>query len=708
MKQVLQDVSSGETRVVEIPVPACRPGHVLIRSRVSLISAGTERSLVEFGRSGYLAKARQQPDKVKMVLDKIRTYGLMPTMEAVRSKLADPLPMGYSNVGEVVEVGEGIDDLRVGDRVLSNGHHAEFVCVPRHLCAPVPDTVEDAAAAFGVLGAIALQGIRLIEPTLGETVVVTGLGLIGLLAVQLLRANGCRVIGIDPDPAKLDLAASFGAELVRLDRGADPVAEADRLTRGIGVDAVLITASTRSDEVIHQAATMCRKRGRIVLVGVIGLDLRRADFYEKELTFQVSCSYGPGRYDVDYEARGRDYPLPFVRWTENRNLEAVLELMASGSLGVDALITARHPVAEAGRAYDLLLDDPGALGVLLEYPEEARDGARTVVMRPPETGTPGAASGVVGAIGAGNYAGRVLLPAFKDAGARLRTVVSSQGRSGAHVAQRLGFEVNATEVAAVLDDPEIDVVVIGTRHDSHARLTAAALRAGKHVFVEKPMAMTLGELEEIAEARAEALAGGKGGRVMVGFNRRFAPLMRSLKAEVDRSGAPLALVYTCNAGAIPADSWVHDPDAGGGRILGEACHFIDIARFLVGRPLVGGSAEVLDDGAGLGDTASLSLRFEGGSIATIHYFANGDRSFPKERVEVFQGGRVLVLDNFRSVKGFGAGLRGRSWRQDKGQSDAVRAFLEAVRGGGADPIPFEELIEVTRLTVELAEAARTS
>lgn len=706
MRQVLQDVSSGETRVVEIPVPACAPGHLLVQTRVSLISSGTERSMVEFGRAGYVAKAWKQPDKVKMVLDKVRTDGLMPTVEAVRSKLSEPMPMGYSNVGTVLEVGPGVEDIPVGSRVLSNGWHAEVVAVPRNLCAPVPTGVSDDEAAFGVVGAIGLQGIRLAEPTLGETFVVTGLGLIGLLTVQLLKANGCRVIGIDLDAERLDLAASLGAEVVRVDLGAEPVAEVERLTAGRGADGVLVTASARSDEIMHQAASMCRKRGRIVLVGVVGLNLRRSDFYEKELTFRVSCSYGPGRYDPIYEEQGRDYPLPFVRWTENRNFEAVLGLLDSGAVDVSSMISARYELDDAVAAYSRLVEDRRALGVILDYPVRELDaGPRTVRHHPPAA-SPARGKGVVGAIGAGQYAARVLLPAFREAGARLKTVVSSRGLSGAHVAERVGFEANSTDAASVLEDPEIDVVVIGTRHDSHARFVIDALDAGKHVFVEKPLGMTLEELEAIEVARTAALERGSGGRVMVGFNRRFAPLMMPLRDEIRSSSAPLALVYTCNAGSVPGDHWVHDPVAGGGRILGEACHFIDIARFLAAAPIVEASVDVMADSAGIGDTATLSLRFGDGSIASIHYFANGNREVPKERIEVFQSGRIMVLDNFRSVKGFGTGLKARSRTQDKGQARCVEAFLDSVRVGTRDPIPFEELLEVSRVTVELASAAR--
>jgi len=702
MKQVFQDLSDGTTEVSEVPIPSCRPGHLLIQASHSLVSAGTERSLVEFGRAGYLEKARQQPEKVKMVLDKVRTDGLLTTVDAVRSKLAEPLALGYSSVGRVLEVGRGVEGFEVGDRVVSNGSHAEVVCVPRNLCARIPEGVGDEQACFTVLAAIGLQGLRLAEPTLGETVVVTGLGLIGLLTVQMLRANGCQVVGIDFDDHKLDLAEGWGATVVRLSRGEDPVAAVETLTGGVGADAVIITASTDSDDVVHQAAQMSRKRGRIILVGVIGLDLQRSDFYEKELTFQVSCSYGPGRYDPSYEDEGQDYPLPFVRWTENRNLQAILKLMQSGNLDVDPLVSGRFPVEQAGEAYDHLLDDKGVLGLLLDYPSESGsvELERTIQL---SESRPGQASGVIGAVGSGNYAGRVLLPAFSKAGARLRTIVSSQGKSSHHVGRRLGFEVNSTDLDEVLNDDLIDTVVIATRHGSHAGLVVRALDAGKHVFVEKPLALDGEQLDQIVLARNRAVESGRGGGVMVGFNRRFAPLATRMKEQVARSRAPLSVVYTCNAGAIPADSWVHDAESGGGRILGEACHFVDFARYLVGSPIASHSIVTMLDAQGLMDTATISLTFGDGSIATVHYFANGNRAFPKERVEVFQDGRILALDNFRRLDAIGAGKGKRSIRQDKGQDGCVSAFLNSVREGKEMPIPFDELLEVSRVMVELGQ-----
>ncbi len=551
MKQILQSLKSGATEVADVPCPGVRAGQVLIRTRASLVSAGTERMLVAFGKAGLIEKARQQPDKVRMVLDKIKTDGLMPTLEAVFNKLGQPLPLGYCNVGVALEAGAGATGFSVGDRVASNGKHAEVVSVPMNLCAKVPANVSDDEAAFTVIGAIGLQGIRLAQPTLGEAVVVTGLGLIGLVTVQLLRAHGCRVLGIDYDADKLALARQFGAEVVHLSAGEDPVAAANAFSRGRGVDAVLITASTKSSEPVHQAALMCRKRGRIVLVGVAGLELSRADFYEKELSFQVSCSYGPGRYDPDYEEKGFDYPVGFVRWTEQRNLEAVLDMMADGRLDVKPLISHRFSIDEAAKVYELVGGAGPSLGILLQYPTaeqkpEAELRRSTVELlphpQPLSRGERGEKRAAVAFVGSGNYATAVLIPAFKEAGARLKTVASSGGVSGVHAGRKFGFEETTTDADAVFADPEVNAVVISTRHDSHARLVCQALAAGKHVFVEKPLALTLAEIEEVEAAYGDGLgrpggglptAAGTGPMVMVGFNRRFAPQVKKIKTLLE-------------------------------------------------------------------------------------------------------------------------------------------------------------------------------
>ncbi|KAA5602532.1 bi-domain-containing oxidoreductase [Blastochloris sulfoviridis] len=708
MKQILQNLRSGETELAEVPSPAVPAGHLLIRTTRSLVSAGTERMLLDFGRASLIDKARQQPDKVRMVLEKVKTDGLVPTLEAVRSKLDQPLALGYCNVGHVVEVGRGVSGFAVGDRVASNGKHAEIVAVPVNLCAKVPDAVSDDQAAFTVLGAIALQGIRLAQPTLGETFAVTGLGLIGLVAVQLLRAHGCRVLGLDFDPERLALARAFGAETVDLAAGADPVAAAAAITRGHGVDGVIITAATKSSEPVHQAALMCRKRGRIVLVGVTGLELSRADFYEKELTFQVSCSYGPGRYDPAYEQKGLDYPIGFVRWTEQRNFEAVLDMLADGRLDAMALVSHRFAIEEAERAYEIVGGAERSLGVLLSYrddPEALLETAqaRTVVMPAPRVAKGVGRAVSVGVIGAGNYATGVLIPAFKAAGARLKTVASNAGVSGVHAARKFGFEAATTDVESVLADAAVDAVVITTRHDTHAELVVRALQAGKHVFVEKPLALKESEIDAIDAAYRAACARGAAPLLMVGFNRRFAPHVVRMKALLAPLHGPRAMVMTVNAGAIPADHWTQDRQTGGGRIIGEACHFIDLMRHLAGAPITARHLQPM--ASETGDTATITLGFADGSIGTVNYLANGNKGVAKERLEVFAAGRILQLDNFRALYGFGwSGFRRmKLWRQDKGQGACAKAFLEAIRMGGSAPIAYDELIEVGRTSIGLAQ-----
>ena len=717
MKQVLQNMGNGQTLLLDVPAPRLDPGCVLIQTRSTLISAGTERMLVDFGRASMIDKARQQPEKVRMVLDKVRTEGLFATLDAVRSKLDQPLPLGYCNAGVVLDVGRGVTGFKAGDRVVSNGAHAGVVSVPKNLCARIPDGVDDASAAFTVLGAIGLQGLRLAAPTLGETVVVTGLGLIGLMTVQMLRANGCRVLGIDFDAQRLAMASDLGATVVNPAAGEDPVAAAMALTGGTGVDAVLITASTKSSDPVSQAARMCRKRGRIVLVGVTGLELNRSEFYEKELTFQVSCSYGPGRYDPGYEAGGQDYPLAFVRWTEQRNFEAVLGLLAEGRLDTRRLISRRFAIDDVQQAYELLSTDPSALGIVLDYPETAAEQLLTQRVdlptasagAPAATGVPG--QPVVGFIGAGNYGSRILIPAFKTGGAVLDTVVTSSGASGVHHGRKSGFAVASTQLGDILGNPRINTVAIATRHNTHADLAARALASGKHVFVEKPLALTLDEVAAVETALADNRSRGVNALLMVGFNRRFAPLVVQMKALLDKVKQPIALNYTCNAGMIPPDHWTQDPAIGGGRIIGEACHFIDLLRFLAGSPVQAARIASMGRVPGLSnpdDKAVITLNFSNGSIGTIQYFANGGKAFPKERVEAFAGDAVLQLDNFLALRGFGwPGFRKASlWRMDKGQAACAAAFLAAVRTGNPAPIPLDDILETTRISIDLARQQR--
>ena len=707
MNQVLQNLKTGEIELVNIPAPVCRPGQLLIATRRSLISAGTERMLVEFGQASLLAKARSQPEKVIKVLSKIRTDGLLPTLEAVFARLDQPLPLGYCNAGVVLEVGEGVNGFTVGDRVVSNGPHAELVCMPTNLCARIPNGVSDEEAAFTVLAAVGLQGIRLVNPTLGENVVIIGMGLLGMMTAQMLLANGCRVLGIDLDPGKLALARSLGVETADIRLGADPVAVGMAFSGGQGADAVIITASTKSSDPVHQAAQMSRKRGRIVLVGVVGLELSRADFYEKELTFQVSCSYGPGRYDEKYEHGGQDYPLGFVRWTEQRNFEAVLGLMASGKLVLKPLISRQMPLSQAAEAYRLLLEDHALLGVLLTYPEAGVDQSRMVITSTVGRGAPSPAkSPVVGVIGAGNFASAVLIPALKKTSSTLKTIASGNDTTAAVAARRFGFQLATSDYRSILEDGEINTVFIATRHNLHARLVVEALQAGKHVFVEKPLALTRDELNSIQAVWQQT----QGQQLMVGFNRRFSPLVVRMQQLLAGSSQPVSAVYTVNAGAIPPDHWTQDLRTGGGRIIGEGCHFIDLLRYLVGHAITGLEARMMGATASVTvrqDKMTVLLEFADGSTGVVHYLANGSMYFPKERVEVFSEGRILVLDNFKSLRGYGwkgfnkLGLS----RQDKGHNAEIAAFITRVAAGGEPLIPMSELVEATLASFTAVERA---
>lgn len=695
MRQILQHLRTGEMEIADVPTPRPGRGEVLVASRRTLISAGTERMLVEFGQANLIGKIRRQPEKVKQVLDKLKTDGIAPTLEAVFRKLDEPLSLGYCSAGVVVDVGEGVHDLRPGDRVASNGNHAEFACVPRNLCAPIPEGVDDESAAFTVMGAIALQGVRLAMPTFGERFVVFGMGLLGLLTVQLLRGSGCEVLAVDVNAARLKLAESFGASTVDAGAGGDPVRAALAWTNGRGVDGAIIAASAKTDDIVHQAAQSCRKRGRIVLVGVVGLNLRRSDFYEKELTFQVSCSYGPGRYDEAYEQSGQDYPLGFVRWTEGRNFEAVLGAMANGSLRVGDLVTHRFALGDALAAYGLVTDDPSALGVVLEYPEDAPRAATVRLRERPASPSRGR---TVGLVGTGAFAKAVLLPALKKADARIKWVAAkSKGVSLVHAARKAGAEEATMDHRQILDDPEVNAVFVVVGHHLHARFACEALAAGKHVFVEKPLAITPAQMAEVRAAHAS-----RPDRILaVGFNRRFSPHAAKMRELLRGRSEPLCMAMTVNAGEIPSDSWIHDPARGGGRIIGEACHFIDLMASLADSPVVEASAMSAGKGPAIkSDRVAISLRFADGSLGTVNYFANGSKSYPKETMEVFSDGRILRLENFRTLRGWG--FRDFSTfstaRQDKGHEAEVRLFMDRVEKGGAAPIPFDHLEATTRAT----------
>ncbi|NGZ01418.1 MAG: dehydrogenase, partial [Nitrospira sp. WS238] len=571
-------------------------------------------------------------------------------------------------------------------------------------------------AAFTVIGAIGLEGIRLIQPTLGEAVVVTGLGLIGLMTVQLLKAHGCRVLGLDYDVGKLALAQKLGAETVDLNQNADPLGAAMAFSRGRGVDAVIITASTKSNDPVHHAAQMCRKRGRIVLVGVTGLELSRADFYEKELSFQVSCSYGPGRYDSAYEDNGHDYPVGYVRWTEQRNFEAILDMLADHRLQTDLLVSHHIPFDQATTAYDIISSRAPSLGIILEYPEpdaftHSRLLRRTIIRsEEPLDGNRSANTPVIGCIGAGNYATQVLLPAFQKTGVLFRTVASSTGVSAAHAGNKFGFAEITSDGKSVIESSDINTIIIATRHDSHAALAGEALKAGKHVFVEKPLAITREELTQLCDVYDECVRRhASTPLVMVGFNRRFAPHIQRMKQLLDGVTEPKTFVMTVNAGHIPHEHWTQDRLVGGGRIIGEGCHFVDLLRFLSGSPIVAVHAMATGRASGTTvghDKVTATLQFEDGSIGTVHYFSNGHKSFPKEQLEVFCGGKVLQLDNFRKLRGYGwSGFRKMDlWSQDKGQAVCAAAFVDAIRQGTNSPIPWNELVEVTQVTFDIMDS----
>tara|TARA_B100000787_G_scaffold168617_1_gene157718 strand:+ start:8362 stop:10485 length:2124 start_codon:yes stop_codon:yes gene_type:complete len=706
LKQILQNLSNGETSLVDVPSPVNIKSNLLIATKKSLVSAGTERMLVDFGKSNLLNKARQQPDKVKMVLNKVFTDGVFTTIDAIKSKLDQPLSLGYCNSGIVLE--SDVSSFAVGDRVVSNGNHAEVVRVPKNLCVRIPDGVDDESASFTVLGAVGLQGIRLIQPTIGECFVVTGLGLVGLMCVQILRANGCRVLGIDLDPKKCEMAQQFGAEVVVLSKDEDPILISKSFSRGRGVDGVLITASTESDLVVHQSAEMCRKRGRIVLVGVVGLKLRRDDFFKKEITFQVSSSYGPGRYDSFYEEDGNDYPIGFVRWTEQRNFEAVLDMMDSGTLDVKSLITHRYDINNAIKAYALLAD-PAALGIVINYPnkDEATLKKSKVELSVISTSSYVKSSPCIGFIGAGNYASRTLIPAFKEAGSILNTIVTSKGVSGVHHGKKNNFLIASTNINDILNNKAINTVAIVTRHNDHADHVINALDAGKHVFVEKPLALTLDEIEKIDKAYLNNNV-----KLMIGFNRRFAPHIIKMKELLSNHHSPKSIIITVNAGYIPSDHWVQDSLVGGGRIIGEGCHFIDLMRHLVGHEIVDFTATMMGNALGLDireDKASITLSFSDGSFGTILYLANGSSSFPKERIEVFCDNAVLQMDNYRVLLGYGwKGFKKmRLFKQDKGQTACVKSFLQSIINGEDAPISYKETLESSRISIQVANALRS-
>ena len=711
MKQLLQNLRTGEGTVAEVPVPVVQPGRVLVRTAASLISAGTERALTELGQKSLLGKARERPELIGKVWEKVRTEGIAQALEGVRDKLDQSHAVGYSAAGIVIECAKDVTDFRPGDRVACAGtdyaSHAEVISVPRNLCVRLPNQLSFEAGAFGTLGAIALQGVRLAEPALGESVVVIGLGLVGQLSVQLLKANGCRVFGIDIDEARIQLALASGA-----DGGCVPSDAREKVrgwSRGRGADACIIAAATASNEPIELAGEISRLKGRVIAVGLVGMNVPRNVYYQRELTLKVSLSYGPGRHDPEYEERGHDYPVAYVRWTEGRNIEAFLDLLAAGQMDVKPLITHRFPIAEAPRAYQLISGSSNQeyLAVLLTYDTESevcrRVENQSLTMK---TAAPAGRVGL-GLIGAGGYAQKVLLPNFKAAGVEFCSVASASGVSARDLGTKYGFARFLSDAQGVIDDDEANLIVIATRHGSHAELTRLALERGKHVFVEKPLALNDAELDNVLDAASHSE-----GQLLVGFNRRFSPLAAKAKEVFAKRQAPLSIVYRVNAGRIPRGHWTQDASEGGGRIIGEVCHFVDLMQFLTGAAPRSVYAESV--AAGVGDVVSedsvfIALQFADGSNGMIAYLSEGDSSLPKEHIEIFGEGKTFVIEDFRSARLYADGREKKETlrQQDKGQAEETRVACAVVAAGRPVPITLQELEATTRATFRIRDSLRT-
>jgi predicted dehydrogenase len=723
MKQVLQHARTGEITVAQVPAPQLLPNCVLVRIAASVVSAGTERASVEFAGKSLLQKAKSRPDLVREVVSKVQRDGVLSAWQAVRNRLDQPQAPGYSSTGTVIAVGDGVTDLQPGDRVACAGAgfavHAELACVPRLLVARIParNATEDVPfdeAAFATVGAVALHGIRTAEVKLGDLVAVIGLGLLGHLTVQLLKAAGCRVLGLDIDPSRAELAALLGADAVAASASEFRDLCADQ-SRGAGVDAVLITAETPSSDPVNLAGAIARERAIVVAVGTVGIDIERRAYYEKELDFRISRSYGPGRYDTAYEQKGRDYPIGYVRWTETRNMEAFLQFLAEKKVNVSALITHRFPIERAPSAYELITGKSGArfLGVVIQYSgtcDESR--MLELVERPAAAASKVSTTGIsVGLLGAGVFATGTLVPALKAAGdATLAGVCTATGARARHAAQKFDFRYCTTDEAQVVHDPNINTLVIATRHHLHANQVLAALREGKHVFCEKPLCLSEDELRSIIRSYL-GIPSARRAALMVGYNRRFAPMTTQIKSFLAPISEPLALHYRVNAGYLPPDHWVNDPEQGGGRILGEVCHFVDLLMFLAASPITEVEGRALRNSSRYnGDNVLISIRFANGSEGTINYLANGDRAFSKERLEVFGGGAVAVLDDFRRLElmrdGSKQTIRSR-WRQDKGHRGEWTAFAGSVRQGHESPISFDELVCSTLATLRIQESVAT-
>ena len=691
MKQIIQDIKSGETLIENIPTPKIKNGHVLIKSHNSLVSLGTEKMLVDFGKASYIQKAKQQPEKVKQVLNKIKTDGLIPTLETVFRKLGEPLPLGYCNAGEVIGVCSDIKNFKIGDRVASNGNHAEYVNVHENLVSHIPNNVTYEEASFTVIGSIGLQGIRLLNPSFGETVVVYGLGLIGILSSKLLLANGCNVIGLDNDNSKVEFANKIGIKSFNSSNNSIVDTVKSHTQDSIGVDGILITASSKSNNIISLSCQMCRKRGKIVLVGVVGLSLNRSEMYEKELTFQVSCSYGPGRYDFNYENKGIDYPLPYVRWTENRNFTAILNAISTNKIDVKPLITSINKLDDFKNIYDNLNSNSN-IASLISYNIKEKDLTRNLKLKEKIFNN---SNDIIGIIGAGNFTSNMIIPILNKMSANIKYIASSNGLSGTRIAKKYNIPNSTTDLEFIFKDNEVKSVIISTRHNIHYNQVIESFKNGKNVFVEKPLALKLSELDSIIDSYKKNNLS-----LTVGFNRRFSPFTIKAKNAIGNNSSPINIIATINAGFIPKNSWVQDLEIGGGRIIGEACHFIDLISFLTGSSV----KAVVMNSNGINpkmntDNVSILLKYENGSMGIINYFSNGNKKLSKEKIEIFDQGRNIIIDNFRKIKFFGYNLNSWSSNQDKGHSNMFKLWYDMIKNGGESIIPIKSLYNTSKASI---------
>jgi len=709
LKQIFQSLENGETYIADLAVPCVKDGEILIKTNKSLISAGTEKMLKEFGKSNLLEKALNNQDKVKEALSKLKSDGLISTYEAINSKLNNPIPLGYCNVGVIEDIGKGVKGFKIGDRVVSNGYHAEYVSVPMNLCAKIPDNITDNSAVFTVLGAIGLQGIRLAKPSFGEIFVVSGLGIIGLITAQILKANGCKVIGVDPDTKRTKLAASFDIETFNFDNCSNYKNFIDKYSNGNGIDGVIITASTKSNKPIEIASQICRKRGRIILVGISGLKLNRDYFYKKELKFQVSCSYGPGRYDSSYEKFSNDYPIGFVRWTEQRNFDAILSALANKSIRTEELISHKFDIGDSIKAYDLLDSDENHLGILLNYPNKSSSNKYTE-LKPKKNILINKKIQIdknisISFIGAGNYASRVLIPAFAKQNIELETLFSRNSIDHLKISKNFKFKNLTTNADDIFKNKSSNTVIIASRHDSHYLYLEKSLKRFKNIFIEKPLCLKLEELNQIENIYNSLLEKGSQPIVMIGFNRRFSPLIKKLKKILELIDDKKSFIYTCNAGYIDPNHWTQDPNIGGGRLIGEACHFVDLLVFLANSKIDKINITSMEDIKYFPDTFTINLKFLDGSIGTIHYYSNGHKSYPKENLEVFSGGSIFKLENFRKLNAWGyPGFKRKTlFVQDKGQLSCVSEFINSIRNSKDSPINFDEIIHIHRKIIEVSQ-----